>query len=278
MKYDIRYVGAKGTVEMSSAPIIYQEQDFFKRKYGYSATSLLNGRGSKVTRFHKEAQEYTLNLKVLTGIRDAADEIMKGIEDIFENDVAQMSPGRIYVNGEYINCYVIASESEDRTFVGKYFGLRLTILAEQPIWIREELQTFDMFEASATTGFKLPTAIPFCFTSSAGSRQLQIDHYTSVFAEISLFGPATSPSFSIGSHIYQVFGTLSAGERYVINQINKTVEKITNSGEVINSFNLRNKEYSAFDPIPAGESIMTYSGEFPISITLFYERGEPKWK
>ena len=64
----------------------------------------------------------------------------------------------------------------------------------------------------------------------------------------------------------------------MINQINKTVEKVTNSGEVINSFNLRNKEYSVFDPIPAGESIMTYSGEFPISITLFYERGEPKWK
>lgn len=90
-------------------------------------------------------------------------------------------------------------------------------------------------------------------------------------------GPAVNPSFSIGGNIYQVNGTLLAGERFVINQLENKVTKITNSGEVINAFNLRSKTYSVFEPIPTGESLLTYTGEFAISLNLFYERGEPRW-
>lgn len=275
MRFNVKYIGAGGTVDMSSAPILYQEHDFMKRTHGYEVTQLLSGIGGRLTRFQKDSREYKIILSVW---RDDMYDTLNWMTDIFDRDVAEKVPGKLFVNDEYLQCYVVGSDVKNWTLSGNGVAVELTIFAEKPIWVKEELQTFDTFEANSAAGFKLPTAIPFGFTSSAGSRQLNIDHYTSVLAEISLFGPATSPSFSIGSHIYQVFGALSAGERYVINQINKTVKKITNSGEVINSFNLRNKEYSVFDPIPAGESIMNYSGEFPISITLFYERGEPKWK
>lgn len=274
MRFNVKYIGAGGEVDMSTAPILYKEHDFMKREHRYSATELINGLGSKLSRFYREAREYTIQLSVWGA--DMHD-TLNTMTDIFERDVFLGVPGRLQVNNEYLPCYVIASDVGDWTLAGNGVTVELTILAEKPLWIREELLSYGTFTAGSATGFILPTAIPFGLTSSAGIRQLIVEHHASVLAEISLFGPSTNPSFNIGSHMYQINGTLLSGERFVINQMDKTVIKVTNSGEVINCFNLRSKTSSVFEPIPAGENILTYTGEFAISINLFYERGEPQW-
>ena len=274
MRFNVKYTGAGGEVDMSTAPILYREHDFMKREHNYSATALVSGLGSKLARFYREAREYTIQLSVWgANMHDTLNEMT----DVFERDIFLQKPGKLLVNEEYLNCYIIASEVSDWTLAGNGVVVSLTILAEKPLWIREELLSYGTFTAGSATGFILPTAIPFGLTSNTGIRQLIVDSNLSASAEISLFGPFVNPSFSIGEHIYQVNGTLLAGERFVINQLDKTVIKITNSGEVINAFNLRSKTSSVFEPIPAGENILTYSGEFAISINLFYERGEPQW-
>lgn len=277
MKYDIKYVSNNGIVELSTHPLVYTGQDFFRKRHAYESTNLISGRGVKVKRFYRDAEEYTLSLGLLTTDRTEADERYQRMSAVFENDIEDRKPGKLYVNGSYLECYVISSETEDMSVAGVMFAIQLTILAEKPLWIREEPLNFETFTVEASSGFILPTAIPFGFTANPGIRQLSIDHYASVPAEISFFGQAVNPSFSIGSHIYQVNGTLLAGERFVINQLDKTVVKVTNSGEVINAFNLRSKTSSVFEPIPAGGNVLTYSGEFAISLILFYERGEPRW-
>lgn len=274
MRFNVKYIGAGGTVDMSSAPILYQEHDFMKRETGYNSTPLVSGLGSKLTRFFREAKEYKIALSVWGDDMHAT---LNGMTDVFERDIFSQTPGKLFVNEEYLNCYIIASNVGDWTLAGNGVSVELTVMAEKPLWIKEELLSYGTFTAGSATGFILPTAIPFGFTSNTGIRQLIVDHHSSVLAEISLFGPSVNPSFSIGEQIYQVNGTLLAGERFVINQLDKTVIKVTNSGEVINCFNLRSKTYSVFEPIPAGENILTYSGEFAISINLFYERGEPQW-
>lgn len=274
MRFNVKYIGAGGEVDMSTAPILYREHDFMKREHNYSATALVSGLGSKLARFYREAREYTIQLSVWgVNMHDTLNEMT----DVFERDIFLQKPGKLLVNEEYLNCYIIASEVSDWTLAGNGVVVSLTILAEKPLWIREELLSYGTFTAGSATGFILPTAIPFGLTSNVGIRQLIVDSNLSASAEISLFGPFVNPSFSIGEHIYQVNGTLLAGERFVINQLDKTVIKITNSGEVINCFGLRSKTYSVFEPIPAGENILTYSGEFAISINIFYERGEPQW-
>ena len=259
---------------MSTAPILYREHDFMKRETGYNSTPLVSGLGSKLKRFFREAKEYKIALSVWGDDMHAT---LNGMTDVFELDIFSQTPGKLFVNEEYLNCYIIASNVGDWTLAGNGVSVELTVMAEKPLWIKEELLSYGTFTAGSATGFILPTAIPFGFTSNTGIRQLIVDHHSSVLAEISLFGPFVNPSFSIGEQIYQVNGTLLAGERFVINQFDKTVIKVTNSGEVINCFNLRSKTYSVFEPIPAGENILTYSGEFAISINLFYERGEPQW-
>lgn len=274
MRFNVKYTGAGGEVDMSTAPILYKEHDFMKRAHNYSATSLVSGLGSKLSRFYREAREYTIQLSVWGA--DMHD-TLNNMADVFERDVFLGVPGRLQVNNEYLPCYVIDSEVGDWTLAGNGVTVELTILAEKPLWIREELLSFGTFTAGSASGFILPTAIPFGLTANPGIRQFTIDHHASVPAEISLFGPFVNPSFSIGSHIYQINGILTAGERFVINQRNKTVVKITNSGEIINAFNLRSKVYSVFEPITIGGNTLSYSGEFAIRLVLFYERGEPHW-
>ena len=277
MKLEIKYIGSGGEINLSQTPVFYAETDFFRRQHNYSLTPLISGRGSKKGRFYRDATEYTLNLNVVGKTEEHAHELINEMDDLFERDVYAETPGRLYVNDYYVNCYVVSSESTDRIHVGNMFFVTLKILVEQPQWTREELFYYETFTVEASSGFILPTAIPFGFTANPGIRQLMIDHYASVPAEISLFGPFVNPSFSIGSHIYQINGTLLAGERFIVNQLNKTVVKITNSGEVINCFNLRSKTSSVFEPIPAGGNVLTYFGEFAIILILFYERGEPRW-
>lgn len=274
MRFIVKYTGAGGIVDMSTAPILYQEHDFMKRENSYNATALINGLGSRLSRFYRDAREYKISLSVWGA--DMHD-TLNNMTDIFERDVFLRVPGRLQVNDDYLNCYVIASDVGDWTLAGNGVTVELTILAEKPLWIREELLSYGTFTSGSAEGFILPTAIPFGLTSSAGIRQLIVEHHASVLAEIALFGPSVNPSFNIGSHMYQINGTLLAGERFVINQMDKTVVKVTNSGEVINCFNLRSKTSSVFEPIPAGENILTYTGEFALSINLFYERGEPQW-
>jgi len=275
MRFQVKYEGAGGIVDMSTAPVLYREHDFIKRAHNYNATALVSGLGSKLTRFYKEAVEYTIQLSVW-GV-DMYD-TLNNMTEVFERDIFLKVPGRLQVNDEYLNCYIIASDVGDWTLAGNGVTVELTILAEQPIWINEQLLSFGTFTSGSATGFILPTVIPFGLTSDIGVQQVVVEHFSSVRAEISLFGPSVNPSFTLGTHIYQVNGTLLDGERFVINQLTKTVVKVTNSGEVINCFNLRSKTYSVFEPVPSGESMLTYSGEFAISINLFYERGEPRWK
>lgn len=278
MKLDIKYIGSGGEINLSQKPVFYAENDFFSRQHNYSLTPLVSGKGSKRGRFYRSATEYTLKLNVVGKSKEEANQLMNVMTDLFERDVYTDSPGRLYVNDYYVNCFVVSSEAAERLYLGNMLLVTLKVLVEKPLWISEEVLNFETFTTESSSGFILPTAIPFGFKANPGVRQLPVDHYATVSSQISIFGPAVNPSFSIGSHIYQVNGTLSTGERFVINQLNKTVIKVTNSGEIINCFNLRNKTYSVFEPIPAGENVLTYSGEFAISLILYYERSEPKWK
>ncbi len=263
---------------MSSSSIFYAEHDFFTRKYKYSISQLLNGRGGKLGRFYRDATEYSLMLNVIGKTEEQAHELLNGMTNVFERDVFAQTPGKLYVNDEYIKCYVVSSVATERLYSGTMYIVALAIFAEQPIWVTEERHDFLTFVDGSETGFKLPTAFPFGFTADKGNRQLLVAHYTSCPMQIAIFGPCSDPEFIVGERTYRVNGTLLAGERYVVDQRDKTVVKVTNSGEIVNAFNMRNKAESVFEPIQPGENIVSYNGDFPVEITIFYERSEPQWR
>ena len=84
-------------------------------------------------------------------------------------------------------------------------------------------------------------------------------------------------NFKINNNIYQVNSTIEEAEYIEINTFDKTIFKYSNYGDKTNIFNLRNKEYNVFEPIPNGPINITANGDFKVDIICIERRGEPKW-
>ena len=107
---------------MSSAPILYQEHDFMKRTHGYEVTQLLSGIGGKLTRFQKDSREYKIILSVW---RDDMYDTLNWMTDIFDRDVAEKVPGKLFVNDEYLQCYIVGSDVKNWTLSRQWRGRRV---------------------------------------------------------------------------------------------------------------------------------------------------------
>ena len=57
----------------------------------------------------------------------------------------------------------------------------------------------------------------------------------------------------------------------------KTIYLTRIDGAQVNLYNLQDREFYIFTPIPAGQNTISWDGSFPMEITIFEERGEPKW-
>lgn len=263
------------TVDLTNWPFYWNETSIRDYAWEYESVKKPIGYGSRFTRITRGVTEKPIILLVYdkgNDIYDLVDELM----GVFESDVARETPGRLYFNDYYTTGYITSVSVGDR-IRNIYTKLELTFTTEYPMWVLEEKITLPAYAGSTGEGFKFPFNFPFGFVASMGAVQLINDHYALTNAIIRFYGPAENPQLAIGTHIYTVNGALGASERFEIDQLNRTVQKITQSGEKINSFAQRGKEYSVFEPIHPGASVAFYNGAYDIEVILLPERSVPKW-
>ena len=268
----IRYVNHEGaSVDLNAAPFDWVSTDLFD--YGWQYNSLHNGsgRGSKISGIRRETVERKIALDVFDSDVSAA---INGLQNVFEPDILANTPGNLYFGVQYLPCYISAS-TKPEIISRDLVSLVLTLAIEYPFWITEELHTFEPLSTGSSTGFIFPLAFPLGFISP-DVRTLINDHYGDCAAKISFYGPCTDPEINLGPNTYKVFGELFPGERFEIDQVARTVTKITAGGERLNFLYARGKTKSVFDRIPAGESFITAT-DFTFEILLYKERSEPKW-
>ena len=94
---------------------------------------------------------------------------------------------------------------------------------------------------------------------------------------MTIYGAVDNPQVTVNDYAYQIMTSLESNEYMQIDSRNNTVLKYLANGVVQNVFDLRNKERSIFEPIPSGNLMVTWSGNFGFDITLFLERSEPVW-
>lgn len=275
--YDVSYKNASGVVtNLTAPPFSWGNNDLHDYKWDYSFIKNSVGLGSAIKNITKSGRVYRIILNVFYSSSASIVATLNALHATFEADLLAETPGRLYIDTQYVTGYFV--ESAKPTYInGRIAVLDLAFVTGSPFWITEELLSFPIFTDYGATGFILPMAVPFGLVATLDSRQVINDHYAASGALITMYGPVTDPSFTVGTHIYTVSGTLGAGERYEINQRLRTVTKITSSGERINAFNSRGKTYSVFEPIPSGESILYYNGDFAVDIVLLKERSEPLW-
>jgi hypothetical protein len=199
------------------------------------------------------------------------------LHDAFETDVDAKIPGTLYVGDSYVAAYAMASAKTGVYKDVNHMFNTITFAIESDRWNSETTFDFYDYENIGATGFRFPGKFPAKFCKSGGVQVINNTHYSNTPAIITIYGPATYPTFTVGTNIYTVIAEIVEGEQLVINQLTFEVYRVTTAGAIINEFNNRGKDPSVFELFPPGELSVYYSGVFPFSITLVAQRSEPQW-
>ena len=94
----------------------------------------------KIYGFSRKTFEKELKLDVFCSEAEFMDN-MNHLESIFAEDVVNTTPGKLYVNGDYLTCYVKGDKKEEWE-AGIYTIVTLTIVTDCPFWINEMPKQF----------------------------------------------------------------------------------------------------------------------------------------
>lgn len=246
--------------------------------------------GVKVNRFTKEPLEFDCTFKFKG---DAAKRKQQIDDFIFqtEKDVADLTPGRIWWNNQYIEVYFASHDTHPvdsgmnwTEIVGRFY-------APYPFWIEEQTLIVRPSEASQSG---LPEDVKgypedrdfvygyeYSYPYAKNAVAFTADSALPSDFKAVVYGPiATGVNFSIAGHVYKVNYPLKLGQVMIIDTrdyipLDKKCYVITANGTEINVFDYREPTSLLFVKIPSGQAVLNYARSYGIDLTIFQERSAP---
>ena len=244
------------------------------RNYSWSFETLSN----RISRFYRGITSRKIPLVVYCKSGDEADSVMNRLHELAEADIVAKVPGKIFVGDYYTSGYITASAKSSYLLRRKYCKIDLTLTSEDPSWYMEHTHPFfPGTESGFVGGFDHPFDYTYDYALSMNGRKIVCDSVGSSAFRLLIYGEATNPAVVINGHTYTINGTIAKGETLLIDSLNKTITLTTASGKKINWFDKRGREEYIFEPLPAGQSTITWTGEFGFDLTVVEKRSEPKW-
>ncbi len=275
---EITYVNSKGTVlHLDRKPYFTEKSELYDFSWNLGFASRPLNEGGKVVSRRRTSVQRKLTLYVYADNEVQFNEAMNALSDTMAQDMESLTPGRLYVGEQYLCCYASAGEktvSKDWPYCVK---LTLSFFPQNPCWCTERKFSFSFRTEKDEEGHKYPKKYPYRYSSLTREESLQNDHYARSPMIIRIFGPAENPRFSVGGAAMGLDVILAEGESAVIDQTERTVYKISATGEKTNIFDCRLKNGNIFTFAPAGASLVECAGEIGMDITLIKQRSEPEW-
>ena len=275
---DIYYVNSNNEkIDLLEPPYMLQTGELFGYKWNYESKQRLGG-GGKITNIRKDLEERTLTLSIVNYGVENYEEAIDYLHEITDIDVLKKTPGRLYVGGMYLNCYVTASEKSEWEPEAGYIDVSLTLAVEYPMWVGENPYTFHSFGVSSTDNKRYPGRYPYRYANGMNSTYIINPHFTNSNFELIIYGPAVNPMVAIGGVPYLVNVILEEDEYLAIDSRSRTIIKATKNGERENLYHNRQKGRNFFRKISPGRQSISWTGKFDFDLIIYEERGEPKWK
>lgn len=275
---DIYYVNSNNEkIDLLEPPYMLQTGELFGYKWNYESKQRLGG-GGKITNIRKDLEERTLTLSIVNYGVENYEEAIDYLHEITDIDVLKKTPGRLYVGGMYLNCYVTASEKSEWEPEAGYIDVSLTLAVEYPMWVGENPYTFHSFGVSSTDNKRYPGRYPYRYANGMNSTYIINPHFTNSNFELIIYGPAVNPMVTIGGVPYLVNAILEEDEYLAIDSRSRTIIKVTKNGERENLYHNRQKGRNFFRKIGPGRQSISWTGKFDFDLIIYEERGEPKWK
>ena len=254
----------------------------FSFSWDYELVNSVSGLGGIATGFARFPRTIDLDLRMRGYSRAQFLAQMNRLHAITEVDALNQTPGRLYVEDQYISCFLaVSGDVKTAPMNGNFAMHTVTCLIVRPVWCTDQNFVFNPPSQDPAPvddmGKKYNLRYPYRYSSSLITRGIINDHYADAPAIITIYGPAGNPQITIGGNVYGVNTVVSASERLVIDQINHTIEVVGSEGQKKSVFNLRNKTADIFAPVPPGQSVVTQSDSFLFSVTLVEQRSQLKW-
>lgn len=198
---------------------------------------------------------------------------------VFDRDVQTGEPGAM-ASGEWEQrAYVTGMSPSDR-YRGRG-SVELTVVLLDGVWRRERTTSYLPSAATGGDWLDYPHDAPYDYMATPAPEAVHGAEWGESPCRLTIYGPATDPAVTIAGNRYAADLTLPAGSRLVIDGLARTVEEVTSTGLVFNRFSsarrgsgLGSGEY-CFQPVPPGESSLSWSGAFGFDLTIYEEEGEP---
>ena len=229
--------------------------------------------GVRVSGFTRAAAQYKSELLFYGSVEEQT-ELVNDLHDDFEGDMRRKKTGRIIVEGQYLDMYVIGVDARHNNGVTTD---SIQIYAPYPYWMQEEKIVLD---ASAVTGSGfLDYEYDYMYDYTApvmGRKIIKSDFPFDSEFQMVVYGLAVNPRITINDYPYTLYATIPQGAYVIIDSKQKSIMMYNANGTRTDLFNFRNKTESIFQKIPAGDLDIAWDSSYGVDITVFRERSEPK--
>ena len=233
---------------------------------------------NRIENFRKGVVNKTIPVVIMANSEEEGLQKKNQIFEIFEKDVIAEKQGKIIIGDYYMDCYIYASQKSEYLTHKNLLTTSIGVVGSTGNWIKETRHEFIYSQAADTTGRGYEYGYEYDYAMGSGNtKKLTNEHFAPCHFIIKISGYALEPSITIANHVYKVNETIQNNEILTIDSRKKTIMLTKNNGVQVNLFNKRNKDSYIFEKIPSGNLNVYWNSEFNFEITLFEERGEPKW-
>ena len=280
---DLFYLSGTGGEKLDLLSSQYRAniQDLLEYEWDYETSDNVGRNGGRITEMKRGVATRNMSISVMGNSREAYAEALDRYLRITERDIRNLTPGRLYLGGNYLTCYLTASQYDSAFDPGVTFSRKaVTLVSEYPFWRIEETTRYlpDDREEESAEYLDYPYDYTYDYLYDlSGARQLVNDHFAASDFQMTVYGPAVNPTVYIAGHKYMVATVLYDGDYMLIDSAEKTVSRAASDGRTENLFNYREKDSDLFEKIPPGNNTVVFNREFGFDITLYRERSEPEW-
>ena len=249
-------------------------------EWNYSLSNRVTGMGGDASDFARYPRTFDLTLRMRGMNREEFLSQVNRLHDITEADMVANAPGQLFVDDQYLTCYLaVSGDKPNHPRSGNFMTREVTVLAVEPYWCTpvQVVVNPNTDQPSNENGKKFNLRYAYRYGTGLSGNTIINTHYAAAPAIIEFYGPASNPSIIIAGVTYGVNVTLTATDRLVIDQVKHKIYTVSETGVQTNVFNARNKAYDIFAPIPVGAHNIVYGGDFVVSITMIQQRSELRW-
>ncbi len=274
LPYEIYYENNAGEkLELTEVPFVVTECQLFDSRWELGSVKRTAGEGIKVFRAVRSSEERTMTVRAAAGSAQKLSKLLSRMSEVFDSDIAALTPGKLWVNGQYMKCWCTSRQKELSCDFVTSASVVITVLPETPVWCR---QKHCILLENDDSGEMIPAADYF-YTVGGGSMTVTNSAAAASPMKIIFTGPTDSPSAYINGEIIGANAALAEGEQLVIDQQERTVYKLDEYGERTNCFGSRYRGNAEFAYLPPGESIVQCSGVPKLEVVVIEQRSEPEW-